>query len=311
VNYISMRYSEARISLTSSSFFYTVAFLVLIAILSTTDSNILLPSPIMSQIALAADATITKIQLPGIIPNNNSPSSDFSVTSNASSNNNINNINSPPPPPITHNTRARPAIGGPTLNDPNLKVEQIINRGFDDPTSMAFLGTNDILVLEKNTGKVHRILNGKIMPQPLLDVNVANQAERGLLGITIANDSGNGNSNNIEGNTAAAIPGITSSTNTLRVFLYYTESGRGKDGDDAPLANSTIITSTSDGGTVSATGGNVPPAGNRLYRYDLDLDNNNNKLTNPLLLLNLPASPPPERAGTQKKPYGWQSIDWS
>ena len=98
-----------------------------------------------------------------------------------------------PPPPITHNTRARPSLTGPTLNDPNLKVEQIINRGFDDPTSMAFLGPNDILVLEKNTGKVHRILNGKILPEPLLDVNVANQAERGLLGIAIAN---NGNSQN-------------------------------------------------------------------------------------------------------------------
>jgi hypothetical protein len=58
-------------------------------------------------------ATITKIQLPGIIPNNNnrsplsnpppSLSFDFANTSNASSNNN----NTPPPPPLTHNTRAR------------------------------------------------------------------------------------------------------------------------------------------------------------------------------------------------------------
>ena len=45
--------------------------------------------------------------------------------------------------------------------DPNLKVEQIINKGFDDATSMAFLAPNDILVLDNNTGKVHRILNGK------------------------------------------------------------------------------------------------------------------------------------------------------
>jgi glucose/arabinose dehydrogenase len=299
LNHISVRYGEDRILLPSSSFFYTVAFLVLIAVLSTTDSNVLSPSPTMSQIALAADATITKIQFPGIVPNNN-PSSDFSNTSNASSNN-----NNPPPPPITHNTRARPALGGPALNDPNLKVEQIINRGFDDPTSMAFLGPNDILVLEKNTGKVHRILNGKILPQPLIDVSVANQAERGLLGIAIANDNGNGNSNNIEGNTEAAIPGITSATNTHHVFIYYTESGGGKDGDDVPLANSSIITSTV-GGTVSATGDNIPPAGNRLYRYDLDL--NNNKLTNPLLLLNLPASPPPERAGTQKNHNGGKVL---
>ncbi|MFL6460595.1 MAG: hypothetical protein ACJ71J_06565 [Nitrososphaeraceae archaeon] len=50
----------------------------------------LLRSPTMSQVALAADASITKIQLPGIIPNNNNnnPSSDFSNTSDVSSNNN-------------------------------------------------------------------------------------------------------------------------------------------------------------------------------------------------------------------------------
>ena len=103
---------------TLSSFLYTITVLVLIAVPSTTDSNALSPSSTMSQIALAADATINKIQLPDIIPNNN-PSSDSSNTSNTSASNNNN-----PPPPITHNTRARPAIGGPTLNDPNLKVEQ-------------------------------------------------------------------------------------------------------------------------------------------------------------------------------------------
>jgi aldose sugar dehydrogenase len=288
LNPISVRFGEDRILVSSSSFLKTVVFLVLIVILSTTDSNILSPSPTMSQIAIAANATITKIQVPGIIPNNN----DFSNTSNVSSNN-----NNPPPPPITHNTRARPSLTGPTLNDPNLKVEQIINRGFDDPTSMAFLGPNDILVLEKNTGKVLRILNGKILPEPLIVVNVANQAERGLLGIAIAN---NGNSNNI------VIPGITSSTNTFHLFLYYTESGGGKDGDDAPLINSsTIITSTGGSGAVSSASGNIPPAGNRLYRYDIDI---NDKLINPLLLLNLPASAPPERAGTQKNHNGGKVL---
>jgi aldose sugar dehydrogenase len=304
LNRISVHDREDRIPVQSSLLLKTVAILVLIVILSTTDSNMLSPSPTKSQMALAADVTITKIQVPGIIPNsnNNNPSSDFSNTLNVSSDN-----NNPPPPPIIHNTRARPSLTGPILNDPNLKVEQIISRGFDDPTSMAFLGPNDILVLEKNTGKVHRILNGKILPEPLIDVNVANQAERGLLGIAIAN---NGNSNNNEGNTAAAIPGITSSTNTFHVFLYYTESGGGKDGDDAPLTNSsTIITSTGGSEAVSSIGGNILPVGNRLYRYDLDINNNNNNnLTNPLLLLNLPASPPPERAGTQKNHNGGKVV---
>ncbi len=51
---------------------------------------------------------------------------------------------------------------------------------------MAFLRPNDILVLEKNTGKVDRIVNGKVLPQPVLDVAVANKIERGLLGIAVA-----------------------------------------------------------------------------------------------------------------------------
>ena len=221
LNYISLHYGEDRISHLLSPFLYTITVLVLIAVLSTADSNALSPSPTMSQIALAADVTIAKIQLPGIIHNSN-PSFDSSNTSNASSNN-----ISPPPPPITHNTRARPTIGGPTLNDPNLKVEQIIDRSFDEATSMAFLGPNDILVLEKNTGRVHRILNGKILPKPLLDVNVANQAERGLLGIAIANDNAS-----------------TENGNTRHVFLYYTESGGGKDSDDSPNNNITYTTTS-------------------------------------------------------------------
>jgi glucose/arabinose dehydrogenase len=134
-----------------------------------------------------------------------------------------------PLPPKIRNTRALPALTGPTVDDHNLKVEQIINKGFDYATSMAFLGPNDILVLERNTGKVHRILNGKILPKPLLDVNVANQAERGLLGIAIANDNAS-----------------TENGNTRHVFLYYTESGGGKDGDDAPKVSPTGTATTTD-----------------------------------------------------------------
>ena len=50
---------------------------------------------------------------------------------------------------------------------------------------MEFLGPSDIIVLEKNKGTVMRIVDGKILPQPLLDVAVANENERGLLGLSI------------------------------------------------------------------------------------------------------------------------------
>jgi glucose/arabinose dehydrogenase len=100
------------------------------------------------------------------------------------------NVNTSPTPPVVHNTRARAASGGPTLNDPDLKLVRILDTGLKSTTSMAFLGPDDLLVLEKDTGIVHRILNGKMLPEPLLDVNVANEAERGLLGIAIANNDG-------------------------------------------------------------------------------------------------------------------------
>src|SRR5919202_3122102 len=215
----------------------------------------------------------------------NSDPSSATITKIQSINNNPPSLPAAPPAIIHRNIRAPTAIGGPTLNDPTLKVEQMINTGLKRTTSMAFLGPNDILVLEKNTGKIHRILNGKILPQPLLDVNVANEAERGLLGIAVAkNDNAS-----------------TENGNTRHVFLYYTESGGGKDGDDA--SNNTN-TSTN----TNATTKGIAPAGNRLYRYDLDLNNGNIKLTNPLLLLNLPASPPPGREGTEKNHNGGKVL---
>ena len=52
------------------------------------------------------------------------------------------------------------------------------------PTSMAFLDYDDFLVLEKNTGKVQRVVNGQILGQ-VLDLAVNSASERGLLGIAL------------------------------------------------------------------------------------------------------------------------------
>jgi aldose sugar dehydrogenase len=132
--------------------------------------------------------------------------------------------------------RALPESSGQDLVDPSLKVELFFKDGIKGPaTSMAFLGPDDILVLEKNTGKVQRILNGSLQQTPLLQVKVGTEVELGMLGIAI--------SKNQLGKTI--------------VFLYYTEAN---------------------------TSGIV--IGNRLYRYEL-IDN---KLVNPLLLLDLPAT---------------------
>jgi aldose sugar dehydrogenase len=135
------------------------------------------------------------------------------------------------------------------ISDPNLKIE-VVTAGLERPTSMAFLGPDDILVLEKNNGTVQRIINGTKLPEPLLDLNVGSLNERGLVGITIAAKNENRYTNG------------TTSFNTgdsTHVFLYLTESKNGDTYGPEPLSN-------------------------HLYRYDLE----NNKLVNPKLLLELP-----------------------
>ena len=150
----------------------------------------------------------------------------------------------------------------PVINDPNLEVQQVAE-GLELPTSMAFLGSDDILVLEKDNGTVKRIVNGMIMPDPLLDVNVANKSERGMLGIVVGKD---------------LYENKPSSTNTY-VFVYFTESE--EEGNDV-CPRSTRCDPSSP-----------PPNGNRLYRYELK----NDKLVNPILLLDLPAIPGPSHNG--------------
>ncbi len=89
----------------------------------------------------------------------------------------------------------------PLLSDPDLKIESVAT-GFDFPTGIAFLGNNDILLLEKNTGKVYRIVNGNIT-NLVIQLNVSQKDERGLLGIAV---TGNGESKQDD----------------RLVFLYYT-----------------------------------------------------------------------------------------
>ena len=97
------------------------------------------------------------------------------------------------------------SIHAQTVQDSNLIVELFVT-GLSLPTSMTFVG-NDILVLQKNDGKVRLIRDGFLENNDVLDVSVSNDPERGLLGIESI------------GNT---------------VYLYYTESL--EDGG-APLGN--------------------------------------------------------------------------
>ena len=95
----------------------------------------------------------------------------------------------------------------PSIANPNLKVELVVG-GLELPTTMAFLGPDDFIVLQKDTGTVLRVTNGIVSNKPLLDVNVANSVERGMLGVAISKN-----------------------VSKTFVFLYYTEIN-GKDYDD-------------------------------------------------------------------------------
>ncbi|HYT61169.1 MAG TPA: hypothetical protein VEL06_13425, partial [Haliangiales bacterium] len=50
---------------------------------------------------------------------------------------------------------------GPRLLHPHLGV-RTITTNLDSPTSLAFIGANDMLVLEKATGRVQRFVNGEL-----------------------------------------------------------------------------------------------------------------------------------------------------
>lgn len=75
------------------------------------------------------------------------------------------------------------AQGGPEVVDPNLGVRSVVS-SLALPTAIAFLGPNDFLVLEKNSGKVKRVVNGAVQ-STVLDLSVNNASERGLLGIAL------------------------------------------------------------------------------------------------------------------------------
>lgn len=116
----------------------------------------------------------------------------------------------------------------PILTDPDLKAELIIDK-LKFPIGMEIIGNDDFLLIEKNTGVVKRIANGQVTQ--LLDLNVASESERGLLGIAYLNLS---NSGKFSEDDDSLIPPY--------VFLFATE------------------TESQDDGKI---------LGNKLYRYDL------------------------------------------
>jgi aldose sugar dehydrogenase len=94
---------------------------------------------------------------------------------------------------------------GPIMLDPHLAVRTAAT-GLEIPTSLAFIGPNDLLVLEKASGRVQRVVAGAVQ-STALDLAVNSGSERGLLGIALHPNF-------------PLNPGV---------YLYWTESSTGAD----------------------------------------------------------------------------------
>jgi aldose sugar dehydrogenase len=139
-----------------------------------------------------------------------------------------------------------------SLSDPELRIEVFVT-GLKKPTNMAFLDSGDVLVLEKQNGTVRKIVNGSLLPEPLLDVSVATIDTRGMLGIAIAKNE---------------------TARKQYIFLYYTEASYGRrDGEDKCFS-------------FTKCNPLYQPNGNRLYRYELS--ENGSKLINKKLIFEWP-----------------------
>ena len=133
----------------------------------------------------------------------------------------------------------------PQVKDPNLTVEVVVD-GLNMPTTMAFLGKDDFLILQKNSSLV-RVIDGVVSDKTRLDVPVVKGFYQGLLGIAITNQS------------------ISTKNNGTFVFLYYTEVST-TNNDTNNNENS-----TRDGNSSTHI------LGNMVYRYEFV----DNKLINP------------------------------
>jgi aldose sugar dehydrogenase len=71
----------------------------------------------------------------------------------------------------------------PELLDPDLEVRPAVT-DLEQPIGLAFLGDDDMLVLEKATGRVKRVVDGEVRGVAL-DLAVNSASERGLLGIAL------------------------------------------------------------------------------------------------------------------------------
>jgi glucose/arabinose dehydrogenase len=119
-------------------------------------------------------------------------------------------------------------LGGPaladsipaTVLDPNLQVTPFLS-GLSQPIGLVFLGPDDLLVLEKASGQIKRVIGGVVQSSPVLDLAVNSNSERGLLSVALHPDF----------------------PETPHVFVRWTESSTGADSavvSEVPLLGNVV-----------------------------------------------------------------------
>lgn len=188
------------------------------------------------------------------------------------------------------------------------------SEGLSFPTSMTFVNNNTILVVEKNTGAVRVVSNGLLQQKPILKLNnIDNEAERGLLGIaTLKNEVKNTNFNKDNRPYAPSTFNISqigkshpsSITNQsvmpnlkYSIFLYFTEKIPVKNTNNDDINTNS---NKKDNKKSNFNGTDNYELRNRIYRYLWD-GNPDNNITDPLLLIDLPAKLGPHHNGGKIK----------
>src|ERR687895_1031465 len=168
---------------------------------------------------------------------------------------------------------------GPKLPDPyeqSMEIETVAE-GLSLPTSMEFVDNGNILVLEKDHGTVRLVsfLNGTLEKEPVLKLEVENEAERGLLGIAILNDnSARNNKYSIKNNDSTNTSSMNKES-TPKVFLYFTAKSEYENENRQQVPRNKVLS----------------------YEWNKQ----NKSLVNSKLVLDLPSEPGPYHQGGKLK----------
>ncbi|MEO7453991.1 MAG: PQQ-dependent sugar dehydrogenase, partial [Fimbriimonadales bacterium] len=164
---------------------------------------------------------------------------------------------------------------GQTFGPAGAYFVQTFASGMSQPTTMAFVDSDTVLVFEKSTGRVRRIENGVLQAAPAIDLPVNDSSERGGLGLCLSPNFANDNFVFLY-YSHAATQGGTWTGNRVERFVY--DHGLG-----TLTFDSSIITFAQDSGQSNGANhdGGIIMIGPDDKLYIITGDLNRGRFTNP------------------------------